>query len=113
MVTGDRVFDRQATFEAPNPHPGPFKVQVLAPHADGFADTQAVAIHHEQQQKIPAAMAAFLGRFKEGVHFGIAEEIPGTFMPVRQPDLLTFYILPLGHDVSPPLQPAWQLALSP
>jgi hypothetical protein len=57
---------------APNPHPGAFEVQVLASHADGFADAQAVAIHHEQQQKIPDAMAVFPGRFKEGIHFGIA-----------------------------------------
>ena len=28
----------------------------------------------------------------EPIHFGIAEEVAGTFMPVSQPDLLTFYI---------------------
>jgi hypothetical protein len=37
-VAGDGVFDRQATFEAPNPHPGAFEVQVLVPHVDGFAN---------------------------------------------------------------------------
>ena len=92
FVAGDGVFDRQAVLESPNPHPGAFEVQVLAPHADGFADAQAVAIHHEQDEEIPHAVAVFLGRFKQCVDFAVVEEVAGAFMPVRQPDILTFYI---------------------
>ena len=103
FVAGDRMFDRQAILESPNPHPGAFEVQVLAPHTDGFADAQAVAKHHEQDQKIPHAMAAFLACLKESVHFAVAQEVAGALMLVRQPDILTFYILPLGNDIAPPL----------
>ena len=103
---------RQATFESPNPHPGAPQVQVLAPHADGFADAQAVAIHHEQDEEIPHAVAALFTRLKERVHFAVAQEVASALMPVRQPDISTFYILPVGHHASAPLRPAWQLALS-
>ena len=57
-------------FEPPNPHPGLAEMQVCLPHPDGFADAQAVAIHHEQQQKISDSMTPFLGCFKESVHSG-------------------------------------------
>jgi hypothetical protein len=81
-------------------------MQVRVPHPDGFADAQAVAIHHEQQQKISDPMTTFLGRIKESVDFGVAEEIFRAFVPICQPAIFTFYLLPCGHGASPPLNPA-------
>lgn len=87
------MFDGEPIFEPPNPHPSPLEIQVGVPHPDGFADSQAVAIHHEQEQIISQAVATFLRRFKESVHFGIAEEILRAFVPVCQLDIFTFYLV--------------------
>jgi len=83
LVTGDGVFNGQPIFEPPNPYPSSLEIQVRVPHPDGFADAQAVAIHHEQQQKISDPMTTFLGRLKESVDFGVCvamERKPGMFL---------------------------------
>ena len=73
------------------------------PHPDRFADAQAVAIHHRpEQQKISDSMTTFLGRFKECVHFGVAEEILRSFVPVCQLEI--FHFLPFA---------AWALPIPP
>ena len=79
-------------------------MQVCMSHQDGGADAQAVARQHEQQQTISAPMTTFLGRFKESVDFGVAEDMLRAFVPICRLALFTFYLVPRGYGASPPLK---------
>jgi hypothetical protein len=51
-----------------------------------LAASQTVAIHHQEQQMIPTALASCLGRFKKGLNLGWIKEI---LPPIRSVILST------------------------
>ena len=56
---------------------------------------------HPPPSPVSAPMTTFLGRFKESVDFGVAEDMLRAFVPICRLALFTFYLVPRGHGASP------------
>ena len=101
LVSGDGLLHRQPALEPMHPQHGAVEVQLVQAQADGFADPQAMAEHHHEQQVVARAVPAGLGRLQQGGEFGRGQEVLGPFMPVRGAGCplprLTLYTSPLGH----------------
>ena len=52
LVAGDRLLDGQPAFEPAHPEARTVEVQLVAAQGDRLADSQAVAVGHEQQQVV-------------------------------------------------------------
>ena len=74
LVAGDRLLDGQPALEAVDPEPGAAEVQLVAAPADGLADPQAVAEHHEQQQVVTRAVPAALGSVQQAGDLAFARK---------------------------------------
>jgi hypothetical protein len=98
------VFDRQRVLEALDPHAGVRKVDLIAAHADCFADPQAVAVDHQQQHIIADAVAPLLGGLEELLNLGLVQEVLAPLVGVSSaPRIVTLNVLPLCrlHGLTP------------
>lgn len=80
LVAGDRLLDRQPALEPAHPQPG--AVELVATQADGLADPEAVAVHHQQEQVVAHAVPSGPGGVQQLGHLAGGQVILVALVPV-------------------------------
>ena len=100
LVSGDRLLDRQAVLQAPDPKAGAVEIDFVAAQVDRLAHPQAVAIHHQNEQVIACAVPPGFRRFKQRGDLGLGQVVLRPLVGIRDSGGDTL-------DISPPGRPHW------
>lgn len=65
----------QRILDALDPETRLLEVQCLQAQRDGFRDTKAVPVHHQQQEMVPNTVSAILGSSKQTVNLARIEAL--------------------------------------
>ena len=82
LVARYRVLDGQRALESFHPDAGALNVQLISAHSNGFGDSQAVPVVHQQQHVIADAMPTFLGGLEQQLYLRTAQKVLGALVSI-------------------------------
>ena len=92
----DRMLDRERVLQASHPEPGALDIDCVAPHLDGLAHAQAVAVDRQQERVVADAVASLLGCLEQAADLRLSQKVLVAFVAIGRGHV-TLYISPLGR----------------